>query len=167
MLFRQLYETLVRVDCHGRVRPGLAASWRLDANGRTWIVTLRENARFSDGAPVTAADVRASWTRDGSGDELRPHVSRLVAIGRRSSTTGRLAITLRSHRVERQWRLRIPIWRSPSSSPIRHGRSERDPAGSHQTITPRSPERDCDDPRSRRLYRPSGFWSLPATRGIS
>src|SRR5258706_10078112 len=27
LLFRQLYETLVRVDCHGRVRPGLAASW--------------------------------------------------------------------------------------------------------------------------------------------
>src|SRR5439155_19885395 len=29
LLFRQLYETLVRVDCEGRVRPGLAASWRL------------------------------------------------------------------------------------------------------------------------------------------
>jgi hypothetical protein len=95
LLFRQLYETLLRVDCHGRAVPGLAASWRLDADGRAWIVTLRENARFSDGAPLTAADVRASWTRDGSGDELRPHVSRLVesiaTVGDRS-----LAITLRS-----------------------------------------------------------------------
>jgi hypothetical protein len=78
LLFRQLYETLVRVDCDGRVRAGLAAFWRLDANGRTWIVTLRENARFSDGTPVTVADVRASWTRDGIGDELQPHVSRIV-----------------------------------------------------------------------------------------
>jgi extracellular solute-binding protein (family 5) len=99
LLFRQLYETLVRVDCHGRVGPGLAASWRLDANGRAWIVTLRENAHFSDGAPVTAADVRASWTRDGIGDELRPHVSRLVEsiapVGDRA-----LAITLRSQRVD-------------------------------------------------------------------
>jgi hypothetical protein len=97
LLFRQLYDTLVRLDCHGRVRPGLAASWQIDPNGRTWIVTLGENARFSDGAPLTPADVRASWTRDGIGDELRPHVSRLVEsialVGGRA-----LAITLRGQR---------------------------------------------------------------------
>src|SRR5262245_23722594 len=38
LLFRQLYEALVRVDCDGVVRPGLAASWQTDASGRTWIV---------------------------------------------------------------------------------------------------------------------------------
>jgi hypothetical protein len=99
LLFRQLFETLVHADCDGRVGPGLAASWRLDANGRTWIVTLREDARFSDGTPVTAADVRASWTRNGTGDDLRPHVGRLVQsvalVGDRA-----LAITLRSPRVD-------------------------------------------------------------------
>jgi hypothetical protein len=77
MLFRQLYETLVRADCNGRAAPGLAASWQLDANGRTWLLTLRENARFSDGMPVTAADVWGSWTLAG-GEQLRPHVSRLL-----------------------------------------------------------------------------------------
>lgn len=99
LVFRQLYETLVRTDCHGRVGPGLAASWQLDANGRTWIVTLRENARFSDGTPVTAADVQASWSRDASGGELRPPVSGLVqsvaVVGDRA-----LAITLRSQRAD-------------------------------------------------------------------
>src|SRR6266487_2259176 len=44
LLFRQLYETLVRVDCNGRVGPGLASSWRLGAERNTWILTLRENA---------------------------------------------------------------------------------------------------------------------------
>jgi Bacterial extracellular solute-binding proteins, family 5 Middle len=99
LLFRQLYDTLIRVDCMGRVRPGLAASWRLDGDGRTWIVALRENAYFSDGTPVTAADVRTSWTRDGIGGELRQHVSSLVQsivpVGERA-----LAITLRSRRVD-------------------------------------------------------------------
>ena len=99
LLFRQLYETLISVDCKGRVRPGLAASWRLDADGRTWVVTLRENARFSDGTPVTPADVRVSWTRAGAGDELRPPVSRLVQsivpVDDRS-----VAITLRRQRGE-------------------------------------------------------------------
>jgi hypothetical protein len=78
LLFRQLYETLVRVDCMGHVRPGLAESWRLRDNGGAWIVTLRENARFSDGTPVTAADVRASWTHDDFGSHSRTHVTRLV-----------------------------------------------------------------------------------------
>src|SRR5688572_9209503 len=99
LLFRQLYETLVRVDCTGRVSSGLAASWRLDENGRTWIVTLRENARFVDGTPVTAADVRASWIRNGTGDELQPHVSRLVqSIGTVGDRV--IAITLRTLRVD-------------------------------------------------------------------
>jgi hypothetical protein len=99
LLFRQLYETLVRVDCQGRLGPSLATSWRLDANGRTWMVTLRENARFSDGTPVTAADVLASWARGGIGGELRPPVARLVesvaVAGDRA-----LAITLRSRRAD-------------------------------------------------------------------
>jgi hypothetical protein len=98
VLFRQLFETLVRADCRGRVGSGLAASWQLEADGRGWVVTLREDARFSDGTPVTAADVRASWTRDGT-EELRPQVNRLVesvaVAGDRA-----LAITLRSRRQD-------------------------------------------------------------------
>jgi hypothetical protein len=99
LLFRQLYETLIRVDCLGRAVPGLAESWRLDADGRTWVVTLRENARFSDGTPLDADSVRASWMRDGLGDELRPEANRLVqsvvAVNDRD-----LAITLARHRAD-------------------------------------------------------------------
>jgi hypothetical protein len=76
LFFRQLYETLVRVDCEGLVQPALAASWRLEADGRTWIVTLRDMARFSDGSPVTATDVLAGWSTSAGG--LRPQVGRLV-----------------------------------------------------------------------------------------
>jgi hypothetical protein len=76
LVFRQVYETLVRVDCDGRVHPGLAASWR--AEGRLWIVTVRADARFADGAPVTSADVVSSWARRGNGGALPPQVSPLV-----------------------------------------------------------------------------------------
>ncbi len=61
IVFRQLYETLVRADCCGRLRPGLAVDWRSEHNGRRWIFTLREEARFWDGAPVAAGDVRRGW----------------------------------------------------------------------------------------------------------
>jgi len=99
VVFRQLYETLVHADCRGRPVPGLAASWRLEADGWTWIVTLREDARFSDGTEVTAADVRAAWTRDASSGELRPQVSRLVQSIAPAGDRA-LAITLRSRRVD-------------------------------------------------------------------
>ena len=99
VLFRQLYETLVRVDCSGQVRPALAASWQPDAEGRIWTVTLRENARFSDGTPVTSADVRASWSRGGDGSDLRPNVSQLVlSIVPLDERTA--AITLRHPRLD-------------------------------------------------------------------
>ena len=78
LLFRQLYETLIRVDCQGRAVPGLAESWRLDADGRTWLVTLRANARFSDATPVTSNDVRASWAREDNGEDLRRDVHRVI-----------------------------------------------------------------------------------------
>ncbi len=99
LLFRQLYETLVRVDCNGRAVPGLASSWRLSIDGRTWIAALRAGARFSDGTPVSAADVLAGWSSDGVGGDLHPHVSRLVesVIAIDNST---VAITPRSRRVD-------------------------------------------------------------------
>jgi hypothetical protein len=98
LLFRQLYETLVGVDCDGRVRPGLASSWRLDPDGATWILTLRDDAAFSDGTPVSASDVIAGWT-SGSAGALRPDVRRLVdsiaPAGDRS-----VAIDVRSRRTD-------------------------------------------------------------------
>ena len=61
LVFRQLYETLIRVDCLGRVLPGLAESWTRDVVSRPWTFTLRTDARFWDGAPVSARDVVAAW----------------------------------------------------------------------------------------------------------
>jgi hypothetical protein len=68
LVFRQLYETLVRVDCEGLVQPALAGSWSTDETGRTWQFRLRAGARFADGSPVTAADVVASWAAAGAAD---------------------------------------------------------------------------------------------------
>ena len=119
LLFRQLYETLVRADCRGRVVPGLAASWRLEPDGRTWMVTLREDARFSDGTDVTAAGVRAAWTRDPTSGELWPHVARLVQSVALAGDRA-LAITLRSRRVDAPMALAHPdlaIARSVDGSP--------------------------------------------------
>lgn len=68
-VFGQLYETLLRIDCEGRVLPALAESWTTGNAGRTWEFTLRDGATFSDGGLVTPAAVIAGWstTIDDSG----------------------------------------------------------------------------------------------------
>jgi peptide/nickel transport system substrate-binding protein len=60
-----LYDRLVEVDPHapGLVRPGLARSWQVSADGLTYTFALRQDARFPDGAPVTASDAAFSLER--------------------------------------------------------------------------------------------------------
>ncbi|MFA7565409.1 MAG: peptide ABC transporter substrate-binding protein [Alkalispirochaeta sp.] len=43
--------------------PAAAESWTVSDDGLVYTFTLRENAVFSDGTPVTAEDFRATWFR--------------------------------------------------------------------------------------------------------
>lgn len=61
LVFRQLFETLVVVDCKGRVLPALAESWSVLEQGRVWQFRLRPDATFWDGSRVTARAVAESW----------------------------------------------------------------------------------------------------------
>jgi hypothetical protein len=61
LVFAQLYETLVRVDCNGRAAGGLADAWS-STDGRTWTFLISSGATFSDGVPVTAQSVMQAWS---------------------------------------------------------------------------------------------------------
>lgn len=50
-------ETLVSSDADGRAVPNLAERWDVAPDGLTWRFTLRANALFHDGTPVTGAAV--------------------------------------------------------------------------------------------------------------
>lgn len=50
----QVAETLVDADARGELRPGLATAWKPSSDGRSWTFTLRPDATFHDGTPVTA-----------------------------------------------------------------------------------------------------------------
>ena len=52
--------TLLRLNAAGELEPRLAASWSPSEDGLTWTMTLRPGAKFSDGSPVTTADVAFS-----------------------------------------------------------------------------------------------------------
>ena len=57
VLSRLLFATLSKNDYSGRPGIGLAKSITADENGKTWVVKLRENLKWSDGEPITNEDV--------------------------------------------------------------------------------------------------------------
>jgi oligopeptide transport system substrate-binding protein len=60
---RQLFEGLYSQDAEGNVVPGTALSHEVSEDGLTYTFTLRPEAKWSDGTPVTAEDFVYSWRR--------------------------------------------------------------------------------------------------------
>ncbi len=61
-VIRDLYEGLVNQDAHGNIIPGVATRWQTN-DQKIWTFTLRNDAKWSDGTPVTAQDFVYSWQR--------------------------------------------------------------------------------------------------------
>ena len=59
---RQIYEALVERAVDMKIGPALATSWKA-TDPNTWIFTLREDVKFSDGSKMTSADVVFSVLR--------------------------------------------------------------------------------------------------------
>jgi oligopeptide transport system substrate-binding protein len=62
-IVRDLCEGLTTLDHHADAAPGVARSWNVSADGRTWTFTLRPEARWSNGERVVAADFVAGLQR--------------------------------------------------------------------------------------------------------
>jgi len=65
------FETLLRTDGRGRILPGLATSWEVSPDRRTWTFHLRPNARFHDGSRCDAEAVARYFRSWLVGDEDR------------------------------------------------------------------------------------------------
>ena len=59
---RDLFEGLTATTTSGQTVPGVAASWK-QVNPTTWVFTLRKDAKFSNGDPITAEDFVYGWRR--------------------------------------------------------------------------------------------------------
>ena len=56
-----LMEGLTRLDTEHRAGPGVAENWDISDDGLTYTFHLRENAAWSNGDPVVAADFEHAW----------------------------------------------------------------------------------------------------------
>ena len=63
-ILQALFEGLVLKNPYTlEIEPGVAESWDISEDGRTYIFHLREDALWSNGQPVTAEDFYWSWER--------------------------------------------------------------------------------------------------------
>jgi len=62
-LLYNVYETLVKLDGDGNIRPLLASEWTVSNDGLTYDFKLQTDAHFADGAPLTPDAVVASFQR--------------------------------------------------------------------------------------------------------
>ena len=63
MVFYALHDALVKPMPASLNTSSLAESWTMSKDGRVWEFVLRKNARFHNGEPVTAEDVKFSFER--------------------------------------------------------------------------------------------------------
>ncbi len=90
-----LFEGLVSVNIDGTPGPGAAVSWQHSPDSRTWVFHLRPDARWSNGAALTAEDFVYSWRREvdpktgaGYAQALAPIVNALdIALGHKAPDT--------------------------------------------------------------------------------
>jgi peptide/nickel transport system substrate-binding protein len=59
-LYELIYNTPIGLDLDGNYVPELATDWSVSEDGLTWTMHLVDNATFTDGTPLTSADVKFS-----------------------------------------------------------------------------------------------------------
>ena len=104
-----LYEGLFHLDTQLEPQPLLCASYTYDPEALTCTLTLRQDAVFSDGSPLTAADVKASLTAARSSTR---YAARLADVKSISAGSGTVTLALSRPNSALPALLDIPILKS-------------------------------------------------------
>lgn len=88
-------EGLYRLDNATQPSPGIATKHSVSDDGLTWTFTLREDAKWSNGDPVTANDFVYAWQRavnPDTGSEYGPYMMNGVIKNASAISSGELAV---------------------------------------------------------------------------
>ncbi|WP_420860202.1 peptide ABC transporter substrate-binding protein [Marivivens marinus] len=72
-IIRDLFEGLMNQDADGNLVPGVATGYTVSDDKMTYTFTLRDNAKWSNGDPVTANDFVYAWRRAASPELASPY----------------------------------------------------------------------------------------------
>lgn len=79
-LANQLFEGLVSITSNGGITPGVATHWMPNSDFTQWTFYLRNNAKWSDGSPVTAHDFVYAWQRLADPKTASPYISYITTL---------------------------------------------------------------------------------------
>jgi len=81
LMAEQLFDGLTAYDPGTlAVKPSLAASWQPSADFAHWDFTLRPDAKFANGRPITSTDVKYSLDRIAAKGSTSPAISQLAMV---------------------------------------------------------------------------------------
>lgn len=72
-IVRDLFEGLMNQAADGSLVPGVATGYTVSEDNKTYTFTLRDNAKWSNGDPVTAGDFVYAWRRAASPELASPY----------------------------------------------------------------------------------------------
>jgi oligopeptide transport system substrate-binding protein len=72
-VIRDLFEGLMSQDAQGNIVPGVATGYEASNDNKTYTFTLREDAKWSNGDPVTAQDFVYAWRRAVNPETASPY----------------------------------------------------------------------------------------------
>ncbi len=101
-LLYNAYETLVKMDSDGNLRPLLAQEWAQSADRLTYTFHLNPAATFASGAPVTAADVVTSFTR-AQGPTVAPPIAAAMSVVKSTAALDEHTVTVTLSRPSNLW----------------------------------------------------------------
>lgn len=88
-------EGLYRLDENAKITEGIATGHEVSEDGLTWTFTLREDATWGNGDPVTAHDFVYAWRRavnPDTGSEYGPYMMNNVIKNAKEVSSGELAV---------------------------------------------------------------------------
>ena len=84
-IVRDLFEGLYNQDADGNLIPGVALSHTVNEDKTVYTFTLRDNATWSDGKPVTAGDFVYAWRRLADPETASPYQWYVEVMGLKNS----------------------------------------------------------------------------------
>lgn len=80
VVYANIFEGLTRIGPDGSVQPGLAESWTISDDGKTYTFKLRTGVKYHDGTDFNAEDVKFSLDRARAADSTNAQKGLFAAI---------------------------------------------------------------------------------------
>lgn len=113
-----LYDGLYELDQTFMPQPALATGYTVSSDGLSWTFALRGGVTFSDGTPMTAADVAASLTQ---AKNSVLYGNRLAGISSAQAGEGSVTVRLTSPNGNLPALLDVPVVRETGGTPLGTG----------------------------------------------